>query len=76
MFLATAKLPDKSDLLVMGLSRENITRLMAGQPIAVRRKTHGAAIPPGLEICILFGETEEAIVEQFKKAGVGMLSPN
>lgn len=52
---------------MLGLSRENIGRLKDGQPIHVRRATHGEGVPRGWEIVIVYGETEQAMHEDFKK---------
>lgn len=56
--------------LILGLSRENINRLVAGKPIHVTRKTHGPGIPEGWTIDIIFGETEMEMQQQFRDAGV------
>lgn len=47
-----------TEFLMLGLSRENINRLIAGKPIVVKKDTHGDGVPDGWEIVILFGETE------------------
>ena len=56
-------------LLLLGLSRENVKRMMEGKPIFLTRATHGPAIPEKLNIGIMFGETEDAIVEQLRQIG-------
>lgn len=45
-------------MLLLGLSRKNIERLIEGHPIHISVKTHGPCVPPGITIGILFGETE------------------
>lgn len=51
--------------LLIGLSRENITRLQAGQPIVISKDRQGFELPPEIpRIGILYGETEAAITEQ------------
>jgi hypothetical protein len=50
-----------SELLILGLSKKNMERLQAGQPIRVSRPTHGEGIPEGWEIVIFTGETEDAM---------------
>jgi hypothetical protein len=64
MFIAGAMLHDDEQLLILGLSRENIRRLQEGQPIDLSQKTHGVAMPRGLKICIFAGETEESMRQQ------------
>ncbi len=49
---------DQSDMLILGLSRVNIQRLLNGEPIVVHRLTHGEGVPDGWRIVIMFGETE------------------
>jgi hypothetical protein len=66
-----ARATDKdSELLILGLSRENVTRLLDGQPIRIRRKTHGDGVPEGWEIIILWGETESTMHAAFVKHGL------
>jgi hypothetical protein len=58
------------DLLVLGLTRENVRRMVdERQPVRVSRHTHGDAIPPDLTIGIVFGETLGDIAQQLKEAG-------
>jgi hypothetical protein len=58
MVIASAFLKDGEQLLVLGLSVENLRRLQDGMPIDLSRATHGLAIPAGLKIVIFAGETE------------------
>ena len=51
---------EKGPLLVFGLSRENINRLLAGDPILASMSDFGL---PG-HFTIVFGETEDAIVRE------------
>lgn len=51
-------LSDGRELLIFGLSRINLDRLKADQPIAFRGDTVGL---PGLEIMIFAGETEQSM---------------
>lgn len=48
---------DGAPLLLLGLSKLNIERLMAGKPI----KLNGNAVGFNGEIIIMYGETEEAM---------------
>lgn len=73
MFKAAAKLKDGQALLVLGLSELNVTRLMNDQPIRFNLSDIGApAIMglPAMEVLIVGGRTEEAIVEQLKAEGL------
>ncbi len=56
--------------LLMGLSRENIDRLVKGEPIVIRREVHGEAIPELWKIVIMFGETENQIAAELRKSGM------
>lgn len=56
-------------VLVLGLSRANINQLTAGRPVRVRRATHGQAVPAGLTVGIIFGETERALYDQLRAKG-------
>ena len=62
---------DSNDMvLLLGLSKINVARLLAGQPIRIRRETHGEGIPEHWEIVILTGETEDEIAKMFEAAGI------
>lgn len=50
-------------VVVLGLTTENIKRLMAGKPMHLTRDTHGEGVPDGFEFFILHGESEAAIAE-------------
>jgi len=60
--MIVARMSDGS--MILGLSRENLDRLAKNQPISVSTATHGVPMPEGCPtIVILFGETEQAIVD-------------
>jgi hypothetical protein len=64
--MIVAKLSDGT--LLLGLSRTNIERLMAGQPIRVSQATHGVELPESMpRIGITFGETEAAIAADIQR---------
>lgn len=50
-------------LLIIGLSGENVTRLMAGEPIQF--DTTGMGLP-GMSVVILGGRTEQAILADLR----------
>jgi hypothetical protein len=57
-----AKLSDET--VVLGLSRENVERLIAGQPIRITKESHGVELPGIPRLVIVFGETEKAIADE------------
>lgn len=61
---------EEDELLVLGLTAQNVQRLVRGAPILVRREVHGDGIPDGWKIMLVFGQTEEAIKHDFKKNGL------
>jgi hypothetical protein len=42
----------KRQLIVLGLTRINIDKMVAGNPVHVRREAHGEGIPEDIEIGI------------------------
>lgn len=68
MIIARADTKDGKPLLLFGLSKENITRLMDNQPIRMQPDTH-PGIPEGWSIMIMYGETEASIALQLRAAG-------
>ena len=58
------------DGFILGLSKENVNRLVAGEPIAIRRETHGEGVPEGMAIVIIYGKTEQEIYLSLKTEGV------
>ncbi len=53
------------DTIILGLSRTNIERLQAGQPISFDGATIGLE---GKTFVILFGETEKTIMQELESA--------
>lgn len=62
------------EFLIIGLSRDNINRLVDGNPIQTTPKAHGDGIPEGWSILLMFGETEADIHREL--AGAGMIDDN
>lgn len=60
MMIAKATRANGVEILILGLSRANVNLLLAGKPIGMKPETH-PGIPDGMEICIMFGETELAM---------------
>ena len=69
MIIARAGMTGTDELLVLGITRRNVEELLKGRPIRLTTETHGAGIPLGWTIAIVFGETEAAIAEDLRKAG-------
>lgn len=65
MITARATSDDGKQIVILGVSRENIRRLLDGQPIRVMAETHPGFIE-NLVLCILFGETERDIAMALK----------
>lgn len=61
---------EKEEMILLGLSLENVRRLVGGEPILLRRETHGDGIPEGWQISIIYGRTEADIAKQFSAAGM------
>jgi hypothetical protein len=61
---------EEGEILLLGLSRENVRRLSNREPIVLKRATHGNGIPQGWEILICFGETEEELFAELKQSGM------
>lgn len=54
-------------ILLVGLSSENISRMMNGDCILINPGKHGPAVPNGWEIVIMHGASEAALFEQLKQ---------
>jgi hypothetical protein len=63
----------ETQVLLLGLSEENVRRLQARQPILCRPATHGG-IPEGWELWIMYGDNEGALLAELKQ--VGMVGPD
>lgn len=57
----------KGSLIILGLSRENCTRLLAGLPIHVDLHELDPRLPEGLTVLLMGGETEEAIAGELQQ---------
>jgi len=68
MFIAKNQDNGKT-LLLLGLTAENVKRFVAGKPMSISELTHGTVVPPGLQIVITYGETEQSIVDELKRLG-------
>lgn len=66
MITALANTPDGKRVIVLGVSRGNIDRLLAGQPIDITAESH-PGFPPDLNIAIFFGETERDLTQSLQE---------
>ena len=60
MIKFTAKNENGNKVVGLGLSGANVSKLMEGKPIHIRLEEMGI---PGMEIVILYGNTEDDIVK-------------
>lgn len=57
-------------LLFLGISGENVTRLIAGEPILIKAGDLAALGLPAVEIVIHYGKTEQAILDEIQAKGI------
>ncbi len=67
MISAVATVDDGTRIILLGVSRENITRLTAGKPIRIKAETH-PGFPLDIVVGIIFGETDAELVSMFQEA--------
>ncbi len=60
----------KDQLIILGLSHENIAGLLAGHPMVLKRESHGDGVPEGWEIVIFTGNTEADLAREFQQSGL------
>lgn len=75
MIKATGKTGDGKPLVLLGLSGENVTRLMADEPITFNLAEMGL---PALQVVIIGGRTQAEIVAQLEQYGLvppGVITP-
>jgi hypothetical protein len=68
LIIARGHSGDDKELLLLGLSRANINKLLAGYPIRLRKETH-EGVPERWDVVILFGETEADLANLLTKPG-------
>jgi hypothetical protein len=61
----------RGELVGLGLTAKNLELLREGKPIHFDGVTCGV---PGYEFAIMYGETEQAIVDQLRSSGVALPS--
>lgn len=68
MIIARGENNDKDrKTLLLGLSHENVARLLKGQPIHIKRHD---ALPDDIELLIMVGRTDEEIKKELEGCGV------
>lgn len=65
MIKASGKTGDGRPFVLLGLSGENVTRIVAGEPIKLNLKDVGL---DDIEVAIVYGKTESDIVDQLRAA--------
>lgn len=65
MIKASGKTGDGRPFVLLGLSGENVTRIVAGEPIKLNLKDLGL---DDIEVAIVYGKTESDIVDQLRAA--------
>jgi hypothetical protein len=65
LITAVANNDDGTQIIILGITRGNLDRLVAGEPVMVRAESH-PGFPPGLRIAIFFGETERDLTIALK----------
>ena len=65
MITARATGDDDSEIIILGITRENVRQLLEARPIFVDSETH-PGFPEKLKIAIFFGENERACTDQLK----------
>ena len=67
MIKARGKTALGHDFVMLGLSGENVTRLVAGEPIKLNLSELGL---PAIEVGIVYGKTEDDIAADLRAYGV------
>ena len=67
MIKAVVSTPNRGNLIILGLSGENVTRLAAGEPIRIPGEQLNI---PGTTLVICYGKTEADIVAELKEHGI------
>lgn len=65
MVTAVATGEDGRRVIVLGVTRDNLVRLMNGRPIHVEAESH-PGFPADLAITIFYGASQRALVEQLQ----------
>lgn len=66
---------DGQPLLLLGLSGENMARLVAGEPILIRAEELASLGVPAVQVVICYGKTESAILKELQYFGIAGPGP-
>lgn len=72
MIKAAGKTGLGQPLLFLGISGENVSRLVAGEPIHIKAADLAKLGLPPVEMVIHYGKTEQAILDEIKAHGIKM----
>jgi hypothetical protein len=72
MIKASGKTGLGQPLLFLGISGENVTRLVAGEPIRIKAEELAALGLPPMMIGIHYGKTEQAILDEMREHGISV----
>lgn len=68
MIITSGDSRDGNQVLFLGLTGENVTRLAAGEPIKIEPEMMKKFGLPPITVIIHYGKTEDDIVADFRKA--------
>jgi hypothetical protein len=61
---------DGTPILLLGVTGESVTRIVAGEPIRVAADEVEAMSLPRVEVVIMYGKTHQDVVDQLRAAGL------
>jgi hypothetical protein len=75
LIIATGTTCDGRQLIVLGLTRGNINKLLRGDPICLERELC-ELVPAGWEITVLFAESDEDLTRELTSSGEIAAAPS
>jgi hypothetical protein len=72
MIRASATRQDGTPMMIIGLTERNFIRLKSGKSIRVSGESFGVNV----ELVIVYGTTDQDIIDDFKRAGVVIPLPD
>jgi hypothetical protein len=76
MITAAGATGDGKPFLILGIDGENVTRLVAGEPIHVPAERLAAMGLPPIELAVHYGRTQDDILADFRRRGLIPPGPN
>lgn len=70
MITAAMETTEGKPILFLGLSGENIARLVAGEPVHIRPDRTAALGLPPVEVVLHYGRTDDAIISEMQSLGM------